>query len=157
VNPYLLYVFPAVLFLTSGKRIRMMILLYSIISTYDMITSLGIKSGLYLHAALQSFPYLGCYLSEFINNQTHSVGKTGGDTLPHSFTPPLSFRLVLTPSEIFEYLWDAQASMFLLFCLLNGFQVLFRVKQVVNNIGRHLPRGWIAMSDGVCGITWANI
>jgi len=134
VNPYLQYVFTAVLFITSGKRIRMMILLYSIISTYDMVTSLGIKSGLCLHAALRSFPYLGCYLSEFINNRTHSVGKTGGDNFPHSFTPPLSFRLVLTASENFEYLWDAQASMFLLLCLLNGFQVLFRVKQVVKNI-----------------------
>jgi len=24
------------------------------------------------------------------------MGKTGGDTFPHAFTPPLSFRLVVT-------------------------------------------------------------
>ena len=36
--------------------------------------------------------------------------------------------------ENFEYPWDAQASTLLLLCLLNGLQVLFRVKQVVNNI-----------------------
>jgi len=62
------------------------------------------------------------------------VRKTRGDTFPQSFTPPLSFRLVITAFENFEYLWDVQASMLLLFCLLNGFQVLFRVKQVVKNI-----------------------
>jgi len=39
INPYLLYVFPAVLFITSGKRIRNMILLLHIMSIYDMIMS----------------------------------------------------------------------------------------------------------------------
>jgi len=92
------------------------------------------KLGLYLHVALRSFPYFGSYVLEFVNNQTQSVGKTGGDTSPHSFAPPLSFRLVLTAFENFEYPWDAQASGFLLFCLPNGLQVLFRVKQVVKNI-----------------------
>jgi len=47
------------------------------------------KLGLYLHAALRSFPYLGSYVLEFMNNQTQSVGKTEGDTFPHSFAPPL--------------------------------------------------------------------
>ena len=88
VNPYLHYVFIAVLFITSGKRIRMTILMYCMISTSDMITSLCMKLGLYLHAALQSFPYLRSYLLEFINNQTQSVGKTRGDAFPHSFAPP---------------------------------------------------------------------
>jgi len=68
-----------------------MILLYCMIWTYDMITSLC----------------SGVILSEFINNQTHSMGKTGGDTFPLSFTPPVSFRLVLTAFENFEYPWDA--------------------------------------------------
>jgi len=36
--------------------------------------------------------------------------------------------------ENFEYLWDSQGSTLLLFCLLNGFGVLFRAKQVVKNI-----------------------
>ena len=65
VNPYLLYVFAAVLFVTSGKKIRMTILLYCMISTYDVITSLRMKLGLYLHATLWSFPYLGSYVLEF--------------------------------------------------------------------------------------------
>jgi len=96
LNPYLQYVFNAVLFIIAGKKIRMIILLYCMISTYDMITSLCMKLGLYLHAALRSFPYLGSYVLEFVNKQTQSVGKTEGDTFPHSFSPPLSFRLVLT-------------------------------------------------------------
>jgi len=120
VNPYLQYVFNVVLFVTSGKKFRIMILLYYIISIYDMIKSLGMKLGLYLHVALQSFPYLGCCLSEFINNRTKSVGKTRMDIFPHSFTPPLSFRLVVTAFENFKYPWDAQAIMLLFFCLLNG-------------------------------------
>jgi len=37
VNPYLLYVFTAVIFITSGKRIRIIILLYCVISTYDAV------------------------------------------------------------------------------------------------------------------------
>jgi len=89
VKPYMLYVFTSELFITSGKRIRIMILLHCIISTSDMITSLGMKLDLYLHAALWSFPYLGCYLSEFTNNHIHSMGKTGGDTFP-TVSPLLS-------------------------------------------------------------------
>jgi len=56
------------------------------------------------------------------------------DTIHHCFAPPPLFRLVLRTFENFEYLWDAQANVFLLFCLLNGFQLLFRIKQVVKNI-----------------------
>jgi len=66
------------------------------------------------------------------------MGKTGGDTFPHSFTPPPSFRLFVTA---FEYPWDVQASMLLLLCLLNGFQVLFRVKQLVKNIAQRSTLG----------------
>jgi len=40
LNPYLHYVFPVVLFIIAGKRFRMMILLYSMMSTHDMIKSL---------------------------------------------------------------------------------------------------------------------
>ena len=129
LNPYLLYLFVAMLFITSGKSTRMMILLYCMILTYDMITSLCMKLGLYLHAALRSFPYLGSYILEFVSNQTHSVGKTEGDTFPHSFAPPLSLRLVLTAFENFEYPWDAQSRGFLLLCFLNGFQLLFRLNK----------------------------
>jgi len=134
LNPYWLYVFPVVLFIIVGKTIRMMILLYCTMSTYDMITSLCMGLGFYLLAALRSFLYLGSCLLEFVNNRNQPVGKTEGDTFPYSFTPPLSFRLLLTAFENFEYPWDAQDSGFLLFCLLNVFQVLFRIKQVVKNI-----------------------
>ena len=123
LNPYLHYVFPVVLFIIAGKKIRMMIFLYCKMSTYDMITSMCMKLGLYLHATLRSFSYLGSYVLEFVNNQTQSVGKTEGDTFPHSFAPPLSFRPVLTAFDNFEYPWDAQGSTLLLFCLLNGLQV----------------------------------
>jgi len=88
MNPYLQYVFNAVLFIIAGKKIRMIILLYCMILTYDMITSMCMKLGLYLHTALRSFLYVGSYVLEFVNNQTQSVGKTGGDTFPHSFAPP---------------------------------------------------------------------
>jgi len=64
--------------------------------------------------------------------------------------------------ENFEYLWDAQASVFLLFCLLNGLQVLFRVKQVVKNILQRPAPGpdsceWLGMWDsmGRCVGQWA--
>jgi len=82
------------------------------------------------------------------------VRKTGGDSLPHSFTLPLSFRLVLTAFENFEYPWDAQASTLLLLCLLNGFQVLFRVKQVVKNIAQRPAQGldsyeWLGVWDSM--------
>jgi len=135
----------------------MMILLYCTILTYDMITSLCMILGLYLHVALRSFPYLGSYVLEFVNNETKSVGKTGGDTFPHSVIPPLSLRLVLTAFESLQYAWDSQASGFLLSCLLNGFWVLFRVKQVVKNIMQRPARGWIAVSGWVCGTTRAGV
>jgi len=132
----------------------MIILLYCTILTYDTIASLCVKLGLCLHAALRSFLYLKSYVLEFVNNQTQSVGKTIGDTFPHSFTPPLSFRLILTAFENFEYLWDAQASILLLFCLLNGFWVFFRVKQVVKNIVQRPALGldsceWLGVWDSM--------
>jgi len=162
LKPYLQYVFTAMVFIITGKMIRMMILLYYTISTYDTITSLCMKLVLYLHAALRSFPYLGSYVLEIVNNQTQSVGKTEGDTFPHSFAPPLSFRLLLRAFEDFEYPWDAQSSGFLLFCFLNGLQVLFRVKQVVKNIVQRPAPGldsceWLGVWDsmGRCLEQWA--
>jgi len=101
------------------------------------------------------------YVLEFVNNRTHSMGKTGGDAFPHSFNPPLSFRLILTAFENFEYPWDAQASVFLLLRLLNGFGVLFRVKQVVKNIMQRPAPGldsseWLGVWDcmGRCLGQW---
>jgi len=68
LNPYFLYVFPAVMFIIAGKRISVMILLYCTMSTYEMIISLCMRLGLYLLAALRSFPYLRSYVLEFVNN-----------------------------------------------------------------------------------------
>jgi len=139
-----------------------MIVLYCTMSTYDMIASLCMKLVLYLHAALRSFPYRRPYILEFVNNRTQPVGKTEGDTFPHSFAPPLSFRLVLTAFENFEYPRDAQGTTLLLFCLLNGLQVLFRVKQVVKNIVLRPAPGpdsceWLGVWDsmGRCLEQWA--
>jgi len=140
----------------------MMIFLCCTISIYNVITSLCMKLGLYLHVALWSFPYLGSYVLEFVNNRTPSVGKTRGDTFPHSFAPPLFFQLVLAAFENFKYPWDAQASTLLLLCLRNGFQLLFRVKQVVKNIVQRPAPGldsceWLGVWDsmGRCLGQWA--
>jgi len=85
------------------------------------------------------------------------MGKTRGDAFPHSFTTPVSFRLVVTAFENSDYQWDVQASMLLFFCLLNGFQALFRVKHLVKSI---VQRTALRLDSyewlGVCGITWAN-
>jgi len=126
------------------------------IPTYDMIISLCMKLGLYLHAALRSFPYLGSYVLEFVNNQTQSVGKTRGDIFPHSLAAPLSFRLVLTAFENFQYPWDAQASTLLLLCFLNGLQVCLGLNKSLRTSCRDLPRGRIALSRWVCGTAWAS-
>jgi len=60
-------------------------------------------------------------------------GRWGGrqGTFPCSFTSPFSFRLDKTA---FEDLGDVQASILLLQHILNGFQVLFRIKQLFKNI-----------------------
>jgi len=76
-----------------------------------------------------------------MNNHTQSVGKTGGDTFPYSVTPVLSFRADTAAFQNFEYSWDFQASIFLLFCLLNVFQVLFWFQQLFKDIAqRSAPR-----------------
>jgi len=83
------------------------------------------------------------------------VGKTGEYIFPHSFAPPpLSFRLVLTAFENFKYPWDAQGSWLLLLSLLNGFWVLFRVKQVVKKTMQRPAPGldsseWLGVWDSM--------
>jgi len=67
--------------------------------------------------------------------------KTGADTSLDSFTPRLSFRLVITAFENFEYLWDVQDSTLILICLLHGMQVSFRVKQLFQNITQRSSLG----------------
>ena len=109
-------------------------LLYCVISTYDMMTSMVMSLSWYLYVALLSSPYLRWHLSELINNRTQSVGKTGVNNVSHSFISPFPFRLVTAAFENFEYPWDVQASTLLLLGLLNVFKVLFRVtKNCFNN------------------------
>jgi len=74
--------------------------------------------------------------------------------LSPTLSPLLSFMLVVTAFEHFQYPWDARVSMLLSLCLLNGFQVLFGVKQVVKNIGqRSAPRldsyEWLGVWDSM--------
>ncbi|KAM9591151.1 uncharacterized protein ACIBXB_006065 isoform 1-T2 [Morphnus guianensis] len=126
VSSYMLYVLPVVTFLTSGRVIGIIILLYWAMSTCEMITSLVMRLSWYLYEAVISFPYFGHLLSDFIGNDTQSMGKLGGDTSPRPFASLLSFRLITTAFENFEYPWDAQASVLLVLCLLNMFHVLFR-------------------------------
>ncbi|KAM9591473.1 uncharacterized protein ACIBXB_006269 [Morphnus guianensis] len=126
VSSYVLYVLPVVTFLTSGRVIGIIILLYWAMSTCEMITSLVMRLSWYLYEAVISFPYFRHLLSDFIGNYTQSMGKLGGDASPRPFASLLSFRLITTAFENFEYPWDVQASVLLVLCLLNMFQVLFR-------------------------------
>jgi len=148
---FLLYVFRKVLFITTGKMTRIIILLYYVISTYNTMISLAINLRVYFYEVLLSRSYLGHYLSEFINNYIQFMRKMGGGNFHHSFTSPFFFRLDTTA---FENLWDVQASMLLLLCILDVFQVLFRVKQLFQNIiQRFAPSldicGWQGMWDSV--------
>ena len=90
VNPCLLYVIPVALFITSGRGVPVLILLYCVIMTYDKISSTVISLSWYLYVAFLSGPYLGQYLSELINNCTQSMGKTGGGYLLSLFHLPFS-------------------------------------------------------------------
>jgi len=70
VNSYLEYIFPVVLFITSGRWIGIIILLYCVILSYDMITLLVMRLLWYLYLALLSFLYLWCHLLDSIDNHT---------------------------------------------------------------------------------------
>lgn len=83
------------------------------------------------------------------------MGKSRRDFSPHS-TFLFSFRLVPIALENFECPRDIQASMFLLLCLLNVFEVSFKVKQLLKIPPRAVPRGWIVMSSRVCGAAWES-
>jgi len=58
VNPYLQYVFTAVLFVTLGKKIRMMILLYDIDLRHDNITVHEIRLVFACSTAIISVPQI---------------------------------------------------------------------------------------------------
>lgn len=57
-----LYMFPAVLFITSGDWVKVSILLYFVTLSYDMIEFLVVHLSWYLYSALPSFPHFGSHL-----------------------------------------------------------------------------------------------
>ena len=83
--------------------------------------------------------------------KAHLWGKPEG--IPsHTLLPPSLLQAGPKGFENFEYLWDAQANIILLSCLLNGFWVLFRVKQVVKNMVQRPAPGldsceWLGVWD----------
>ena len=147
--PYLQYMLPVVLFITRGNWARVIMLFYFVTLACDTRELLVVKLIWYLYSALPSSPYFGIHLSETINNYTlylfSSESQATGET--HFFSFPFSCRQITVAPENFEYPWDVQTSMVLLLCLLNVFQVLFKVKQLFKNTFRKsAPRlnshGW---------------
>ncbi|MCQ4187479.1 hypothetical protein FK515_28195, partial [Klebsiella pneumoniae] len=137
---------------------RILILIYWALLAYDMVSSLVIKLIWSLFSALLATPYFGCHLVRIINNHTffffspenQSMGKSEEGTFPYSFTFPFSFERVTSALENFEYPWDVQASILLLLCVLNGFQMLFRIKQLFTKFTRRSAwrldgQGWHGM------------
>ena len=53
------------------------------------------------------------------------------------FTSPSFCRareLITIALENFEYSWDVQTSMLLLVCVMNAFQIMFKIKQLYKNV-----------------------
>ena len=132
-TPHLLYMFPVVLFITSGGWVKVIGLLYFVALAYAMIELLIMKLIWYLYSALPLSLCFGSCLSENISNYTfylfslesQSMGETPSSTFP------LSSRLITIAFENFKYPQDVQISMFLLLCFLNVFRVLFKVKTTI--------------------------
>ena len=127
--PYLQYILPVVLFITHVNWAKVITLLYFVTLAYDMIELLVVKLIWYLYSALLSPLYFGSHLSETINNYSFylfsSESQAMGEIPPFIF--PFSSRQITKALENFEYPWDVQTSMFLLLCLLNMSQLLFKV------------------------------
>lgn len=128
---YMHYVSTAVLFFRAGREIRIALLLYCVISVYDVITSriMGVIWDEY--SVLLSCPGFGYYLWEFINNSTQPVVGTGEDDFPQPFTSFSSFRPGTITFEDFEFPLGVKESMFLLLSLpglLSAVHTMFRVR-----------------------------
>ena len=150
IASYFLYVLPVVLFTLSGPWFKIVMVLCGVTMAYEMMRFLVMTLTWYLYSALSSTLYFGNHISETISNYTYclfssgsqSLEGTGEDifsylfTLPSSFTTLLSPELVTVALQDVEYPWDTQTSMFLLLCLLNALQVLFKVKQLLRNLIR---------------------
>lgn len=98
-------------------------------------------------------------LSETINKGAFylSVLETQSVVETPPFILPFSSRLITTALENFEWIWDVETSMFVLLCVLSGFQVLCKNKQLFKNTTR-----WSALKpdsyqwQGVWDSMWAS-
>jgi len=105
LTPCLLYMFPVVLFIISGGWIKVIIFLYCVTLSYDVIKSLLVKPIWYLYSALPSPPYFGSHLLETTNNyalylfslEIHLVGRQRGHFSPAP-SPSLPPSRSLSPS-----------------------------------------------------------
>ena len=68
ITPYLLCMFPVVLFIISGGWIKVIIFMYCVTVAYDMIKLLVVRLIWYLYSALLSSLYFGNHPLETINN-----------------------------------------------------------------------------------------
>lgn len=77
-------------------------------------------------------------LSETVNSRTFYLSflETQSMVEIHPFISPFSSRLITTALENFEYIWDVETSMIVLLCVLSGFQVLFKNKNLLKNINQ---------------------
>jgi len=50
------------------------------------------------------------------------------------FQPRPFCELITIALENFEYSWDVQTSMLLLVCVMNAFQIMFKIKQLYKNV-----------------------
>lgn len=147
---------------------KLFILLYCVALAYVMIKLPAEKLVFYVHFTLQSSLGYGNHIVDNITNYTIcfvSLGSPamedlGEDTfqqlLSLSFTFPSFPRaeeLLAITLENFEYLWNVHTSMLPLLCVMNVFQVIFRIKQLFKNITlRSAPR-WDSFD---CQGVWDN-
>lgn len=72
-----------------------------------------------------------------------AMGETGEDIFRQFFSLSSSFLQVVTIApESFEYPWDVQTSVFLLLCVVDVFQVMFKIKQSLRNITQRSTPRW---------------
>lgn len=132
VFQYMHYVPITVLLLRAGIGIRIALLLYCVISVYNILTSRAMRAIRDVSSVLLSCHGLGYYLWKFINNHTWSVGETGKDDFPQLFTLSSSFSPVTSAFENFQFPLDIKESLFLLLSLpglLSAVYTTFRIKK----------------------------
>lgn len=96
VTPHLLSVFPAVMFISFGGWAEVIILMYFVTLTYDMIDLLVMKLVWCLYSALPSPLYFGNHLLEAINNYSFYLFSLESQPMEESSSHifPFSSRLI---------------------------------------------------------------